>query len=280
MNHSVVLGAVSAIALISSASAADLYRAPVGGSLKDPVYAPVDTWTGFYVGVNGGYGWSAGSSSVSAYADDEGEATDSKRKTFDAHGGFGGGQIGYNVQRNRLVYGVEVDLQGAGIDGSGTVQATAAGDDTIIKSTVTTASAKSNLDWFGTVRGRLGYAVAERTLVYFTGGLAFGGVQDSLTLGVHDDEENATPYNHTTKKNETRTGYVLGGGIEQALTHSISVKAEYQYLDLGSDRLSDQATLNNIPPSFGSGSATLDHTYHTVRVGVNYHIHDTYEPLK
>jgi outer membrane immunogenic protein len=260
------------VAAAGQATASDLYvPAPTGG-YKDAPYVP-ETWTGLYLGVNGGYGWSANDSTLTATANgfgacdpgvevcDPPSVTGSGAKSFGAAGGFGGAQIGYNLQRDRLVFGVEADIQGAGIDGSGTLS---------LADLNASATGKDNLDWFGTVRGRIGYA-AGTTLFYFTGGLAIGGVHDALTL---------TPgagASSTVSHGSTNTGYVLGGGVEHLFSPSWSVKAEYQYIDLGSDKLS--TTAGN--PGY-EASATLDaeHTYNTVRLGLNYHIGNTDEPLK
>jgi outer membrane immunogenic protein len=268
MLRRIVLLSVSAMALSASANAADIYRAPEGVSLKDaPVYGPA--WTGFYAGVNGGYGWSADDSNLQARHCDGsfpcGVSDGSGSKAFGADGGFGGGQIGYNWQPatswgykdgpalGHIVLGVEADLQGAAIDGSGVLTTAPAN---------VNAKGTNNLDWFGTVRGRLGYAM-DSTLIYFTGGLAFGGVKDTLSLSGAS----------TVSKDSTDTGYVLGGGVEHFFSLRWSGKVEYQYIDLGDDKLSTSAT---------HAGATFDaeHTYNTVRVGLNYHIAPGYEPLK
>ena len=141
-----------------------------------------------------------------------------------------------------FVFGIEADIQGADISGS---------------ETVGTATAKTNLDWFGTVRGRVGYAVGA-ALLYGTGGAAFGGVQDKLTVG-------GTTKTHSA----TDTGYAAGGGVEYAFNPSWSGKVEYQYINLGND------AVTNTPDS-----ATFNHEYNTVRLGLNYHVLPGYEPLK
>ena len=249
-----ILGMTLASAMaIVSANAADMYRPVEGGSYKDAP-APVEPWTGPYVGINGGYAW-GGDSNVTGFTPTpppapaititSGIATAAADPVFGSNGWFGGAQAGYNWQRGNLVFGVEADIQGADIKGS----ATTAGPTT----------AENSLDWFGTVRGRVGYAVGS-ALLYGTGGFAAGGVQDKLTAG-----------GTTLKHDATATGYAAGGGLEYALSPSWSGKAEYQYINLGSDSLTDA----------GSGAtATFNHEYNTVRLGLNYHIRGGYEPLK
>jgi outer membrane immunogenic protein len=245
----------------SSANAADMY-APA--SFKDAPYVPVQTWSGFYVGINGGYAWAAGNSGLSGEGHIGRTYVSADPQKLDPSGGFGGGQIGYNVQHGRLVYGIEADIQGAGIEDSANVG---------VLNGAATAQAKSELDWFGTVRGRLGYAF-DRTLVYFTGGFAFGGVKDSVTGTVPSFALAGT---HSI--DDTKTGYVLGGGVEHALSPAWSIKAEYQYIDLGTDTVS--VDKEGIGINAGA-TATLnaDHSYHTVRLGLNYHVAPAYEPLK
>jgi outer membrane immunogenic protein len=270
MLRRIAFTAVSVIALAGGANAQN--------------YAAVN-WSGLYGGVNAGYG-SGGSSNL--FVEDQanwaytvknaqgqviasGSGTDyaSLKKSFDSSGGFGGGQIGYNTQRGNIVFGVEGDLQGSGITGSGAGTLNLTLSDPYNNSTFTSkVSAKSELDYFGTFRGRVGYTVGN-ALVYFTGGLAFGGVNDNLTFT--DD----TGTKHSKSNSSTLTGYVLGGGAEYFLNPSWSVKAEYQYIDLGQTDLKlDGYYLGN------DAKATADHTYNTVRAGINYHVGAGIEPLK
>ncbi len=237
----VILTAASVIALTAAANAADMYvPGAATGGYKD---APVATWTGFYVGVNGGYAWSDTSNQL-AYSPDlfGGLAPE---------GGFGGGQIGYNVQRDRIVFGIEADIQGGSISASGT--------------DVLGVDYKSELDYFGTVRGRLGYAF-DRALVYATGGLAYGEVKNGAGTTT------TTPF--TIDK--TAVGYVLGGGVEYKIGGAWSVKGEYQYINLGKN----DPTFLGIGFSNFPGATVNEDAYHTVRVGLNYHIAPSYEPLK
>jgi outer membrane immunogenic protein len=243
-----MLAGVSAIALTAAANAADLVPAPAGVGFKDAPYTGV-TWNGLYLGVNGGYAWDA-----SSIGSKLGSPLD-----ISPEGGFGGGQIGYNVQRGNIVFGVEADFQGADVTDSKSLGIGPA-----------TLEFKSNLDWFGTVRGRLGYAF-DSTLVYATGGFAYGHITDENNFIAPNPCPIAPPGRcipSSSQKFETdASGYVLGGGVEHKFNPSWSVKAEYQYIDLGQN--SHWATLTK-----------EDYAINTVRVGLNYHIGGSFEPLK
>jgi outer membrane immunogenic protein len=214
-----LLGLLTSAAAFS-ASAADFSR---GGYKDGPVYAAVD-WTGFYAGVNAGGGGTAHDGLLSP------------------SGGFAGAQIGYNWQgvlglgRN-WVLGVEADIQGSGIDDSA-------------------MGLKSSLNWFGTVRGRVGYAFGP-TLVYATGGFAFGEVESTVS-----------PF----RVSETQTGYVLGGGVEYKFNPAWSLKAEYQFISLDA---SD--ALGAGPLGFTTGDRSEVNTF---RVGVNYRFGHSFDVLK
>jgi outer membrane immunogenic protein len=170
--------AAFAAALIATpAAAADLYG-------KAPAYAAAPfnayNWNGFYVGVNLGYQWGK----VTNWAASPG-------------GVMGGGQAGYNWQFNQFVLGLEADLQGS------------AANDTF-------AAFKFSNPWFGTVRGRAGYAM-NNVLIYLTGGLAYGGGRIEFA-GISETQ--------------THIGWTLGGGVEVGLTPNWSAKAEYLYVRL------------------------------------------------
>ena len=195
MLHRVILTAASVLALTAAANAADMYR-PAAGGYKDAPYVGVN-WSGLYVGVNGGYGANAASVLPGG---------------LDPAGGFGGGQIGYNVQRGNIVFGLEADIEGADISD-------------------TAGRVTSKMDWFGTVRGRAGYTVGQ-ALVYGTGGFAYGNVKYSTVNGSNE---------------ETQTGWVAGGGVEYKINPSWSAKAEYQYLDLDASSATGPGSLGNNP---------------------------------
>jgi outer membrane immunogenic protein len=221
-------------------SAGALGAAHAGG-YSGPVYAVVN-WSGFYGGVNGGGAWSDFSDQL-AYPGTIGGVSPS--------GGFGGGQIGYNWQNGYFVFGIETDIQGAGISD----KTTDSFGDTV----------KSSLDYFGTVRGRFGYAFGS-SLVYFTGGFAYGGIKNEANF----------PGISNYVRNTTATGYVVGGGWEYKFSPAWSAKLEYQYVDLGRN--------NPVDSFFGpyafNGGVVHDDAFQTIRVGVNYFFTPEYVPLK
>lgn len=275
--------------LISGAYAADLGA----GSEKGAAYFPASPWTGFYVGVNGGYGWSGTPSTVYAEAIyglnlvNPTVAT-SALQSFEKKGGFGGGQIGYNIQRGQFVYGIEADIQDSGIRGSGSASATA--NDIASGTSVSSSTFKNGgLDWFGTVRGRLGYTVGN-TLIYGTGGFAYGGFSGKSSTTMSWQVQGFLPGSQTYAGNSaaTRTGYAAGAGVEYALTPQWSVKAEYQYLDFGKGDeyrglhvyLYNPVNLSQPAEVRARGYFGNEQNFNTVRIGLNYKLQDLEAPLK
>ncbi len=112
---------------------------------------------------------------------------------------------------------------------------------------------------------------------FLLNGLAFGGVNDKLAVTAAYGVNSAT---QTFQNDLTKTGYVIGGGVEYALSPAFSVKAEYQYIDLGGDKLSGSSVLPGNPTVTATGETNFAHAYDTVRLGLNYHILPGYEPLK
>jgi outer membrane immunogenic protein len=206
-----------------SAQAADL---PVAGGAVVAAPPALYNWSGIYVGVNGGYGWGGGTNSVIRNQGD---------------GAFVGGQIGYNAQFGNVVLGLEGDFQGAFIDDNFTVPANALA----AGSPAAAAGARTSLDWFSTLRGRLGFSF-DRFLVYVTGGAAWADYNVSIaTLG---------------SDSNTHWGYTVGGGAEVALWDKVSMKVEYKYLDF------ENETYNFAGPSNARFSPDL----HTISLGLNY----------
>ena len=220
--------------------AADLgtYRPrPYEPEYEEPVRDMPYSWHGFYMGANAGYGW-GNDDTVSLSGPGAGGAIGA----FNGEGWFGGGQVGYNVQFDRLVLGVEADIQASDI-----------GDSTSGVSGIYAGQASYDIDWFSTIRGRLGYA-AGPALLYVTGGVAFADVSYSVAA---TDGINSV----AMSKSEIETGYTVGGGLEYALDEDWSLKTEYLYVDLG-----DQ-TVTSPGGAFSSRTVT---DFHTVRAGLNF----------
>ncbi|OAF06993.1 hypothetical protein AYJ54_18200 [Bradyrhizobium centrolobii] len=243
---------------VGSAGAADLSAAPV---YKAPVVAPAAfSWTGWYVGVNAGWAWNDSTDTITAAnAAAQGFVTFSDIATslpLSSNGFIGGGQAGYNWQVTPMwVLGFESDIQWADI--KKTVSLPGPND----PSRIMTGSEK--LDWFGTVRGRVGVAPWDRSLLYVTGGLAYGQVNLSTALtrtsgcgGNNCQAGSAT---------ETRFGWTVGAGLEWAFVKDWSFKAEYLHYDLGS--ISHVMTDPFFPAIF---NASADLKGNIARVGLNY----------
>ena len=168
-----IITAASVIALTATANAADL------GSYKGgpASYASVN-WSGLYGGVNAGYGDGTAKTTVeNSYGTSTNGGYGDQSKSFDSTGGIGGGQIGYNVQNGRVVFGVEADLDASRHFGNSHKHPGFG------YAPLSTAKGKGELNYGGTLRGRVGYTF-DNALVYATGGLAFGDATDSLTMRV------------------------------------------------------------------------------------------------
>jgi outer membrane immunogenic protein len=238
---------VAATALIGGAHAADLPR-PVPPPMAPPV--PFFTWTGFYVGANLGWGWADGRGTVTVTG--AGPATAlgvpiGRRGPISGSGDgiLGGFQAGFNWQTGPLVFGIETDFQLSGGRGnfSGSFNAPPVG---------VAFSGRAKNEWFGTIRGRIGYAF-DHWLIYATAGGAYShnkidGVITRPGFAAQGFSASATGWTWTA-----------GGGVEVALAPNWSLKGEYLYL----------GTLDRVPEPAGvrvDGSTDA----HVVRVGVNF----------
>jgi len=193
--------------------------------------APAYSWTGFYVGGNVGYGWGKVSDDLTmvvpfAFAN----STVTGSNHYRANAALGGGQAGYNWQTGNLLLGIETDFQGTAQKGAGAINSAIVTPFPVFVD-ATAISESARLDWFGTLRARLGLA-SDRWLVYTTGGLAYGRVETSGTAQPAASVLGLAPaafWNSST----TKTGWALGSGVEAALTANWSWRIEYLHLDLG-----------------------------------------------
>jgi outer membrane immunogenic protein len=284
MNRTVFATALLSL-IAAPALAADLpVKAP-------PPLPPPCIWCGFYIGLNGGWAGTTGSSNSAAALSttETGEAATPifiGSNTFNQNtsGGFGGGQIGYNWvlplgaggyggPAGWLV-GVEADIQGASLHSSSPalffseVGTGEPGDSASV-------SSDSRLNWFATARLRFGYATGP-VLFYGTTGVAFGGVRNNLLVGFTDTTDCgfASCSAATLAKTNPRAGWVAGAGIEWMFAPNWSVKGEYQYITLGNfDQTAATAVVTD-PGGEIEGAVATRHVnlnFNTVRIGVNYH---------
>jgi len=197
---------------------------------------PVYDWTGFYLGAQGGYGWGTNEYSFSTNA----------AKSINMSGIVGGGTAGYNFQADRIVFGLEGDFSLAGINGYYLAPPSIAGNPPCMNQ-----GCSANVDWFGTGRVRLGYAV-DNFMPYVTGGLAVGGARGTVDLGACGPGAGSCGFNNT------QWGWTVGAGAEYGINKNWSAKVEYLYVNLGTPSF----------PNVNLASGIVD--FSVVRVGVNY----------
>jgi outer membrane immunogenic protein len=244
IKSTIVVAAAAGSAFAPAAKAADM---PVKGPRVTP--APTWSWTGFYAGGHRGYAWQRNATS-GAYLD--GAVLRPFDHAYDPKGFMGGAQIGYNWQTGRIVFGLEADISSLSSSGSVT---------TVVVPNVATVTSSNRIRWMGTVRGRLGVAAAERTMIFATGGLAYGGLR-------HDHMSNEDGAIANWRASKTKVGYAIGGGVEHAVHKNVSVRLEGLYVDFGK-------TTMNSPTSGVCDTACQPVTFKNnatiVRGGVNVH---------
>ena len=190
-----------------------------------PPPAPVFSWTGWYVGGNVGYSWGKAdtdfnaapvmvTTSAPASITIPGFAGSQSVKP---EGIIGGGQFGYNWQFSpNWVVGLETDIQGSGEKASNNFSAIV---DAVTGAAVTNYEAK--ILWFGTVRGRIGYA-SDRVMLYATGGLAYGEVKIDGTTTISGSIRQPgllLPFSitHAIGHSQVNAGWTVGAGVEAVL---------------------------------------------------------------
>ncbi|XYD11881.1 porin family protein (plasmid) [Methylobacterium sp. NMS12] len=274
MIKKLLLASAATALLTGAASAADLPRRAAPPPVFTPV--PVFTWTGAYFGINAGYAFDASSNNTGstfaipgAFSTAAGTTATFRNNSQD--GFTGGGQVGYNYQftpGSGVVVGIEADAQyldfGRNRNNAFINGGVAPGY------YVTDPRGLSSLDFFGTVRGRLGYAF-DRVLVYGTGGFAYGSGSADRSFGGFAGNDNF------------RTGYAVGGGIEYALptnsflnffhSNAVTLKVEGLYVNLDRGNQNQGALVinsaANIPVAY-SAIGRRDDEFAVVRAGLNY----------
>jgi outer membrane immunogenic protein len=224
---------------------------------KAPAVAPAPNlnWTGCYIGGHVGWGW--GRKDIS-----EGEiapASPGLNTVFrgfrdDIDGFLGGAQSGCNYQLNpNWVIGVEAQFSWSDIKGDFST------DPFLFGKSAGRGTFSAKTDWVTTVAGRVGYAW-DRWMLYGTAGIAW--VRDKYSL-----VRTEPPDPFFVSASETRSGWMLGAGLEYALSNNWSAKLEYNYLDFGSKRIALAGTfrVDQVTSEVG-----IDQQLHVLRFGVNY----------
>lgn len=268
MNMRIAIAALaSMLAGALSANAADIAR-PVYKA--QPPVASAYNWSGFYVGGNLGYGWGKNTGALWDAVNDPGPLLVGFEPYFAAGGNqlpgtkpfgiLGGGQIGFNWQVSSIVFGVVADLQAAALKDTQSVSPVIPPNANI------TQTNQSNVDWFGTVRGRVGFA-ANNWLFYGTGGLAYGKAESTLTFNCFGC---GPPTVWAGSGSSTKTGWAAGAGIEVGLTPNWTVGVEYLRVDLGS--IATVASFSSGAAGVGASTVSADSKYvvDIVRGTLNY----------
>jgi outer membrane immunogenic protein len=220
---------VAALAIVSMAGPAEAQsRRARAEAVRNP---PVHQWTGFYVGGNVGYGLAGLTDSAPLAV------------TTNMTGIVGGIQAGYNYQISSVVLGVEADIQASGQSATYTRNLPIVGDLTV----------DHRIPYFGTIRGKLGYAFdCGCVMAYGTLGWGYGEYRPSVTaLGV------------TLSGDYTRSALAVGAGVEWMVGRNWSAKLEALYLDTG-----DIGSATSFPVL---GQVHMRVRDAVTRIGVNYH---------
>jgi outer membrane immunogenic protein len=199
------------------------------------------TWTGWYIGLDGGGGWGQ-TSHTAAVIGLPAASTDN----FGTSGGLAGGTIGYNYQLGQWLVGAEADLDWSNIRGTFNRNVAVVGG-------AGSFSPSSQLNWLDTTRVRVGW-IWDHALFYGTAGAAVGGVTATAAASAAASGVGAAV---TAADTQTRFGWTAGAGVEYAFNNYLSGKVEYMYVNLGS-----QTQINIDSVKFNTN---------IVRVGVNLH---------
>ncbi|MHC1728165.1 MAG: outer membrane protein [Syntrophobacteraceae bacterium] len=224
---------------------------------------PAFNWTGPYAGLHIGYGWGGRDTNFYPLPDAATFGVSSATLNPNPSGVIGGIQAGYNYQMGRWVVGIEADFSGTGMSATKTSSPILGTNGTPIPGGGTLSSHQS-IDWFGTLRPRVGYTVTPSVLIYGTGGLAYGSVSSSANT----DLRPLLPIYYPASSSTTEVGWAAGGGVEWGFLKSWTIRAQYLYMDLGS-----RSTVGN--PNLTLSPATQvgykwQTTTNILSFGVNY----------
>ncbi|WP_152046162.1 outer membrane protein [Aureimonas psammosilenae] len=255
---------LASAAFASPALAADItYDEPPAPAPVE--LAPVANWTGAYVGGQAGvaFGGSKGASGVDGFGGPTATNQDGTGAGF-----TGGGHVGYDYQMpNNVIVGGVADFNYIDHDKKTGVVLGQNGS-----ATGQEFETKTDMKYFGTVRGKVGYGV-DRVAVYGTGGLAYGKAK------VNTDESNfntsangtGTTYTATSDSDKDKVGYAVGAGVDVLATQNVSFGLEYLYTDLGKAKSETTFTeANTVNPDTFTTKSKTDLDFHTVMAKASY----------
>ena len=283
--------------MISSAFAADLPTHKE--TLPTPPIPPM--WTGFYAGLNSGYGfgtannaqnygWANSNNLLGSGVGKLGPVAFALANSYMGHditqGGFiGGGQVGYNyLLSQKFIIGLETDMQGAGIGGQGNANGWAPYNQNNggVESFVGLNPIQAGVNWMGTVRGRAGYLISPTVMTYVTAGLAYGGtyiktfptmIYASSIGGSYFDPVYVSTQNSQQNVN---VGWTAGGGAEWMVAQNWSIKGEALYYNLSSTSVSNTTYYGSSNyAAFNPVGGSVSRAYYQgviARAGLNYHL--------
>lgn len=247
---SVVLSVLLVLGAPVVSYAADL--PPAAPPPMAPAFVPAPppfTWTGIYVGINGGYSWGNIATTDTTGA--------SPPASFNSNGGIVGGTFGFNYQIDQFVVGFDGDIDWSGM------QFNASSTSSSFFGT-STASLTYKNDILSTFAARFGIA-ADRALFYAKGGGAW--TEEKFDLSGTDPLLGSLSGSNSF----SRLGWVVGAGVEYAVTDMITLKAEYNYIDFGTKDETLTANSSVIGPL--TASISSNPTMNVVKVGLNVLFH-------
>ena len=277
--------------MVSGGSALAADKRVTAGTTAAGVLSPYN-WTGFYLGGNVGYGF--GQSRTDVFFSDAGTGTPllATGSSSKFNGVLGGAQTGYNWQAGYWLLGLEVDIQHT--NQRATTSDVCPG--TLCNSGIAGFGAPASLvhtqelDWFGTLRARVGVTATPDALLYATGGLALAGISHVGTISGASltpvlDENGAPALDANTNPITTRgsntaglfdqttkLGWAAGVGVETHLIGNLSGKIEYLHMNFAADSVSAGNPNNATPLALGLHSRITDDI---VRVGLNYRLEES-----
>lgn len=267
-------------AIVAAAIRAALCLVPTLGHAEEPTA----TFGGAYIGLNAGAAWGS-----SGYTTDPGCPDPSVDAVFcntppssaavngtavassgtgklTSTGFTGGVQGGYNWQMGRgVVFGGEADFGAFDLSQSATIKGTFP---FAFAGTAYTLNESMSTDWLATIRARLGVTVTPQLLLYATGGVAFSDFEFSSSYGDNANNGLVPGGTGSGSLSGVRTGWTVGGGGEWLLTGRWSIKAEYLYVDFGSETIAVHTS--NTAAFQQTMEVDADLSAHIARAGLNY----------